>query len=138
MIEEFFYKDRIVIVTSPDHPIFSKENVTVQDLLPEQFLLREKGSGARNLFDATMNAQGFLIKPYWESTSTRALINAAISKMGIAVLPYQLIKEYTASGSLKELLVKDIELSRNLAIVHHKHKYVTTAMQDFIDICHHS
>lgn len=79
---------------------------------------------------------GFNSKPYWESTSTTVLINAAKNKQEIAVLPFQLVKEQLAAGSLKELPVKELDLRRKLAIVYHKNKFMTQALQDFIQACH--
>lgn len=136
LIQDFFYDDRIVIIANPEHHIFTKEEVTVKDIINEHLLLREKGAGVRDLFELRMNQIGLLINPYWESTSTTALINAAENKAGIAVLPFQLVKENIVSGSLKELKVKDMDLNRKLTIVYHKNKLLTAAMKDFIEICH--
>ncbi|SHN69743.1 LysR family transcriptional regulator [Desulfitobacterium chlororespirans] len=136
LVGDFFYNDHIVIVACPDHPLLNKTAITGQDIVNENLLLREKGAGVRNLFEQLMNQLGFAIKPYWESTSTTALINAAINKIGIAVLPYHLVKEYIASGSLKEIEVKGINFNRKLMVVYHKNKFLTSAMQDFIKICH--
>lgn len=138
LIEECFFDDRIVIVANPEHHLFTQPEVTAYDLVNEQLLLREKGAGVRNLFELSMNQFGLFIKPHWESTSTTALINAAEKRMGIAVLPFQLVKMNIVSGSLKEIKVKDMNLSRKLAIVYHKNKYITGAMRDFIKICHES
>lgn len=136
LVESIFCNDHIMIVADPEHHLFSKKEVTAHDIVNERLLLREKGSGVRNLFEARMNQMGLFFKPYWESTSTTALINAAENKIGIAVLPFQLIKEHIALGSLKELKVKDVDFSRKLAIVYHKNKLLTSAMQDFIKVCH--
>ena len=136
LVEDVFYNDRIVIVAHPKHHLFSKKEVTAHDVVNERLLLREKGSGVRNLFELRMNQIGLFFKPYWESTSTTALINAAENNIGIAVLPFQLIKDHIASGSLRELKVKDMDFNRKLAIVYHKNKLLTSAMKDFIKICH--
>jgi len=136
LIEDCFYEDRIVIVADPEHKLFAQKELTAYDIINEHLLLREKGAGVRNLFELRMNQMGLFIKPYWESTSTTALINAAKNKMGIAVLPFQLVKEHIASGSLKKLPVKGMDLSRKLTIVYHKNKFISRAMQDFIRICH--
>lgn len=136
MIQDFFYDDKIVVVTYPDHPLSAKRELTAHDLVGEHLLLRERGAGVRNLFELRMMQNGLTVEPYWESTSTTALINAAKNKIGLAVLPYQLVKEDILSGSLKELKVRDMELSRKLTIVYHKNKFITTAMQDFIKVCH--
>ena len=136
LIEDIFYNDHIVVVAHPKHHLFSKKEVTASDIVNERLLLREKGSGVRNLFELRMNEIGLFFKPYWESTSTTALINAAENNIGIAVLPFQLIKDHIASGSLRELKVKDMDFNRKLAIVYHKNKLLTSAMKDFIKICH--
>lgn len=83
-----------------------------------------------------LNQLGLFIKPYWESTSRTALINAAENKIGIAVLPFQLVKEHIISGCLKEFKVNGMDFSRKLAIVYHKNKFLTSAMKDFMKICH--
>ncbi|AKA68888.1 transcriptional regulator [Clostridium scatologenes] len=135
-IEDFFYNDRIVVVADPEHPLFQQNEVTAYDVVNEHLLLREKGAGVRNLFELKMNQIGLVIKPYWESTSTTALINAAENKIGIAVLPFELVKDHVDSGCLRELKVKDIDLSRKLIVIYHKDKFLTSAMKDFIEICH--
>ncbi|MEN6327876.1 MAG: LysR family transcriptional regulator [Syntrophomonas sp.] len=136
LIEDYFFDDRIVIVANPEHHLFAPKEVTPYDIVNEHLLLREKGAGVRDLFETNMNQIGLFIKPYWESTSTTALINAAENKIGIAVLPFQLVKEHIVSGSLKELKVIGLDFSRKLTIVYHKNKFLTSAMQDFMKICH--
>ena len=136
LIQEFFYNDRLVSVAHPEHHLVAKKEVTAHDIANERLLLREKGAGVRNLFETKMNQFGLFIKPHWESTSTTALINAAENKMGITVLPFQLIKKQIDSGSLIELKLKGIDFSRKLTVVYHKNKFLTSAMQDFLRICH--
>lgn len=138
LIEDIFNNDRIVIIANPENHLLAQNEVTADDIVNEHLLLREKGAGARDLFESRMNAIGLFIKPYWESTSTTALINAAENNMGIAVLPFQLVKEHIASGSLKEIKVSDMNFSRRLVIAYHKNKFLTSAMQEFIKICHES
>lgn len=136
LIEDFFHEDRIAVIANPEHHLFAKKEVTASDIVNEHLLLREKGVGVRNLFELRINQAGLSVKPYWESTSTTALINAAVNKIGIAVLSYQLVKNHIASGSLKELKVKDMDFSRKLTIAYHKNKFLTSTMKDFMKICH--
>ncbi len=136
LIQDMFYDDKIVIVAHPEYQLFEKKTITAHDIANEPLLLREKGAGVRDLFESRMNHLGLFTNPYWESTSTTALINAAKNKFGVAVLPFQLVKENIAAGTLKELEVKDLEQNRKLAIVYHKNKFLTDAIQDFMKICH--
>lgn len=138
LIKDAFCDDRIAIIVNKEHHLLEKKEVTAHDLINERLLLREKGSGVRNLFELSMNNMGLSTKPYWESTSTTALINAVKNNIGIAVLPFQLVQENIVSGSLKELKVKDMNFNRKLIIVYHKNKFLSSVIQDFIKICHES
>lgn len=135
-VQDVFYHDRIVVVADPEYPLFGKEIITVHNIVHDRLLLREKGAGVRDLFEAKMNQLEFAITPYWESTSTTALINAAKNKIGIAVLPFQLVKEHIDSGALQEVKVQDLDQSRKLAIVYHKNKFLTNTIQNFIQVVH--
>lgn len=134
--QEVFCDDRIVVVAAPGHPLFAKKTVAASDIVNEHLLLRERGAGVRNLFESRMNQIGLSIQPYWESTSTTALINAAENQIGVAVLPYQLVRDQLASGALKELKIPNMDLGRKLAVFYHKNKFLTNAIKTFIKICH--
>ncbi|MBP2625818.1 MAG: transcriptional regulator [Firmicutes bacterium] len=84
LVQDMFYDDKIVIVADPECHLFKKEIITVHDIANEPLLLREKGAGVRDLFESKMNQLGLFTNPYWESTSTTALINAA--KKSLALL----------------------------------------------------
>lgn len=131
---EIFCDDRIVIIAYPEHELCSKKDVSFEDITKEKILLREKGSGVRDKFDYLAYLREIKLNPLWESSSTTALVNAVKEKVGIAVVPYQLVKKELDSGTVKELKVMDMNLDRKLMIVTSKHKYITEPLKEFIDI----
>ena len=141
-IQEPFYKDRIVIVAAPDHPVWNRHGtglaergIRLADLADERFFLRERGAGVREQFDHLIQAHGLKINPAWESSSTGILVNALLhGEDGIAVLPYLLIRDELAEGKLKEIPVSDASLERTLFIVRHRSKHLTGAAEEFIKI----
>lgn len=132
LIQIPFYQDKIVAVVAPSYPI-AKE-VKLADISKEPFLTREKGVGARELFEEMMKKQGFSLKPKWESISATALMNACKKLEGIAILPYEIVKEQIKQGEFVEIQICDVDLSRNLVICYHKDKYIKKEMQQFIDL----
>lgn len=144
MVEEFpqmenyivlpFYDDRNVIVAWPEHPMLQKENLCMKDLENEDFLLRESGSGVRNLFDANMYAKGLTVHPTWESYTSDALLEAVKAHLGIAVLPERIVRSHIKAGTLAELKVCDLDLSRKLIVIYHKGKHLSAQANDFIQI----
>ena len=70
-----------------------KQKVSLSDLLDQDFILREKGSSTRELFDSILLSHQIEIQPIWESVSPQAIIKAVELGLGISILPYQLVKE---------------------------------------------
>ena len=128
-----YYKDRISIIVPNDHPLAGK-TVEFSDIVNETFLFRERGAGVRDMFDSILNLKGIGVKVGWESTSSDALTDAVKRGMGIAVLPYLLVKNSLDSGEVSEVILSDISLSRNLNITYHKDKVLTGPLLDFIEI----
>ena len=106
MIQIPFCRDKIVAVVSKEHPLAKVRYVTLEDIKDECFLTRERGVGARDMFESIMHSSGYAFHPTWESISATSLINAAKKKAGIAILPYESVKEILLQGDLVELRLK--------------------------------
>lgn len=135
MIQHPFCQDRVVAVVSPSHTLADADTVFLSDIANERFLTREKGVGAREMFEGIMVSNGYPFAPTWESISATSLINECKKNVGIAILPYEAVKEQLTRGELMELHIKDVNLSRNLVIMFHKSKCLTANIQNFIDTC---
>ena len=70
----------------------------------------------------------------WESSSTTALVNAVKEHIGIAVVPYQLVKQELEKGTIVEIKLSDVNLNRKLTIVTNRHKYITEPVREFIEL----
>lgn len=131
---EVFCDDRIVIIAHPGHKLCSKENISFADITKEKLLLRERGAGVRDKFEYLAYLREIELHPLWESSSTTALVNAVKEKIGIAVVPYQLVKKELEYKTVKEIKLSDVNLGRKLIIVTSKHKYITEPIREFINI----
>lgn len=136
--EVFFKQDRILFVSAPDSELQKRRSLKPIDVVEEKLLLREKGAGVRDLFDQNMLRHGYKVQPYWESSSTSALINAVHENMGISVLPYELIKQQLNDGYISKLEVDDMQFDRNLMITYSRNKYISQTMTDFMNIVRNS
>ena len=88
-------------------------------------LLRERGSGVRDLFDAAMLSRGIACEPTWESVSTEALVEAVRHGLGVSVLPLSLVAEHVASGALRLVRVRGVDLGRSLLAIRHRGRELT-------------
>jgi len=132
---ESYMKDRLAIICGPNDPLTMQRKVTIKQLLSCPLLLREKGSGTRELFDYTLASLEYSCKPAWESTSTEALIKAVGQGLGVSALPFMLVREELEKGSIAELSVENLYFERGFHIIYHKNKFLTGLAKEFIQMC---
>lgn len=134
LISEEYMEDRLSVVCPAGS--FTQGQVISQDeFRAQKFLLRERGSGTREVFDRTIEQAGFSVSPIWEAMSTAALLNAVINGIGIAVLPRRMVIEPVRRGLVTSVRVDGLDFKRKFHIVYHKDKFLTASAKAFIDLC---
>lgn len=131
-----FLKDELVLVCGVNHSLSKATEISLDELAKQTLILREKGSGTREILDSTFLTQGITVTPAWESISTEAIISAVSSGIGVSVLPYKLVKHDLDSHRLVKVKIHDIEFKRNFHIIYHKDKHLSNSALAFIDMCY--
>ena len=129
-----FMDDELVVICGTDHELTKKKSVTVYDLVDNDFILREKGSGTREFFNSALLVKEQAVEPIWESISTQAIVTAVNLGLGISVLPKRLVENDINDGRVCRVFVEDLVLNRKFFIIHHKNKYMTKAINEFINV----
>ena len=135
LMAEPYMEDELVGICSPCGPFEQGELVSRELFLQQKFLLREPGSGTREVFDRALAAAGVTADPLWESASTGALVNAAMEGLGVAVLPRRLVAVPLARGRVRAFRVEGMDFRRTFQMVWHKDKFLTPAMRRFMELC---
>lgn len=136
LISEPFRDDELVFLCAPSHRFASQSSIQLPDLIDEPFLMRERGSGGREILESALLLQDVEIEPAWESISTQAILQAVASGFGVAVLPLLLAKSHLAQGTLITRPIEGISLHRKFTMVYHKNKYLTSSAKAWIRLCH--
>ncbi|MFJ8695368.1 LysR family transcriptional regulator [Streptomyces roseolilacinus] len=111
-------RDRLVVVAAPSHRWARRRApVTPAELAGTPLVLREHGSGTRQVLDSALAAHGGLAAPLMELASTTAVKAAAVSGAGPAVLSELAVTEELASRRLAEVPVEGADLRRALRAV---------------------
>ena len=129
-----FMTDHLCAIVPVTHPLADKKWVTLEEVSAYPFLMREKGSAGREILDAGFELKNITVHPVWESTSTQAIVKAVSVGLGVAVLPYLLVKKDMEENHVCLLPFKK-PLKRNLNVIYYKRKYFTEQMKSFIDLC---
>ena len=121
IISEVFSADTLCMVAAPGHPLAANRTVTLADAASCPLLLREPGSAGREIVESLFLSGGIQITPVWES--------------GIAILPELLVRDALKSGDLVSLPLPPDILTRNLYLIRHRNKYLSSSAEEFLNLC---
>ncbi|MFD7500232.1 LysR family transcriptional regulator [Streptomyces sp. NPDC059850] len=127
--------DRLTVVTAPGHPWARRRTPpAAAELAATPLILRERGSGTRQVLDAALAAHGGLAAPLLELASTTAVKAAVVSGAGPAVLSRLAVREEVAARRLVEIAVPDIPLRRDLRAVWPSGPHPTGPARDLLGL----
>jgi DNA-binding transcriptional LysR family regulator len=127
--------DELVVFSAPEHPLAKASSVSIEQLLEEPWILREKGSGTRETFDRALHNNHSKLNIRLELEHTEAIKRAVESGLGIGCISRLALKDAFSRGSLVPIATPDLNLGRYFYFLWHKQKYQTTGMREFITLC---
>lgn len=125
--------DELIVVAGPSHPLAAKQALTREDLFAADWILRERGSGTREIFERAIAGEVQSLKVRYELGHTEAVKQAVKNHLGISCLSRLTVQDELAAGTLVKLDVPFLSLRRALYLLLRKGKYETAGMSRFID-----
>lgn len=127
-------KDKLVLISGKNSYFSDKNAVELSELNNQPFILREKGSGTRELFENHMKNSEFDIREKWICNNSEAIKQAVMAGHGLSVISERLVKDEAASNKLRIIKINNVEFNRNFSIIYHKNKYLSDYLNEFIEI----
>jgi DNA-binding transcriptional LysR family regulator len=108
--------DHLVVVVDPAHPWAQRETVSGAELAGADLIVREPGSGTREVLDHALASWGGA-HSWLELGSTAAILAAARRGEGPAVLSALAVAQDVEAGRLVQVPTEEVDLSRALRAV---------------------
>ena len=135
-IEPIFWRsDELAICTRPDDPLAQPGGATIEALRAAEWILREPGSGTREVVEQLLTSQLGDIKLAMELGGTEAIKRAVESGIGISCLPRVALVGAIERGNLVMLDTPFLTLTRALHILLHKQKHRTEGLDSLLAFC---
>ena len=132
--EKFFWmKDLMYIFSSNNNPLASQEDVTPEDCEKSEWVLREKGSGTREIFENAVSNKFKILNVMAEIGSIGAIKALIENSNFLSCLSFEAIKNEVKEGKFKILNVPWLNIERDLNILFHKDKQKTNLLRNFTD-----
>lgn len=119
IISEPWLEDELVVFAAPSSPL-TKGPVTLEQLAASPWILRERGSGTRELVDYLLLSHLPRFQMAMELGNSEAIKHAVRHGLGISCLSRRVIAEQLQAGTLSEVPVPLPRLVRTLWRVHHR------------------
>ena len=127
-------RDYLVLGCSREHPLARKEILHIPELNHQSFVMREKGSGTRALFDRFIERHHLDIHTAWEATCPETFRSAILDNECLAVISVRLLERDIRDGQIRIYNVNTDEFERSFSLVRHKDKVPTISMDTIRDI----
>ncbi|MBJ9320974.1 DNA-binding transcriptional regulator YeiE [Citrobacter portucalensis] len=131
IISEPWLEDELVVFAAPSSPL-TKGPVTLEQLAASPWILRERGSGTRELVDYLLLSHLPRFQMAMELGNSEAIKHAVRHGLGISCLSRRVIAEQLQAGTLSEVPVPLPRLVRTLWRVHHRQKHISNAITRFL------
>ena len=124
--------DELVLVCNPRHEFAQRPFVVLAELGAQPFILREAGSGTRELFEEKILQENIRLKPKWTCHGSDSIMQALLANQGLTVISRRLVEPYVRDGRLCIVPIKDTQIRRNFSIVYHKTKFISDTLEKLI------
>lgn len=135
LIAEKLINDELVVIVAPAHPWAKKKEISIFDLTKEPFILREEGSGTRQIIEKYLNKHGISTNDMKVSMmlgSTEAIKEAVENGMGISLVSRWAARKEAKYGSLRLISIKEEKLYRDFSLIFHKNVIASHAVDEFL------
>lgn len=134
-VEAFSFAPNPLVVMAPrDHPLVGKNNISLEEIAKEPFIIREPGSGIRDAMYKAFDSAG-VQRPTvrMELGSNGAIKHAIAGGLGLSVLSLHTLSLEGVDGAVVILDVEGFPILRNWYIVYPKGKELSLVAQKFLD-----
>ncbi len=129
-----FREDRLVLVLPKGHPLAGLKKIAPADLTEAEFILREKGSGTRDLIEVAFGALFRNLKVKLELSHAGAILAAVEAGLGISILSPTFTGKGEEIGSIVTREIEGIDLARRFCLVYQKDKHLSPGAQALLDL----
>jgi DNA-binding transcriptional LysR family regulator len=123
-------REELVVVVNREHPLARRTTLDPADLASLRFILYEKNTAMQNLIDGYFRQLGVTPKIIMEVENNEAIKSLVGAGLGASILPLCAVTQQPGAGQLRILRVKDMPLTRELALLTMDAEILPNAIQD--------
>jgi DNA-binding transcriptional LysR family regulator len=136
IVQERLIEDQLSLVVAGDHRWADQEQITMQALSQEPFIVREKGSGTLESIQHSLMASGNSLDNFnivAEMGSTAAVIQGIKNHVGVSILSSIAVHDDVRSGNLRTIGIQGLNLKRGFQLTRRRNRTASPLCRAFVD-----
>lgn len=133
IIKEDMWEDELIFISSAYHKWNKKKELQKQDIAHEKLIMREIGSGTREVVEGFLENNNIDYSIFMELGNTEAIKKSVEANLGVSCLSKRSVIERIESGKLKGFRIKGKRITRMLSLIYHKDKFLSNNIKKFIE-----
>ena len=130
---KLFTEEEMVIVARPNHPIIRHSQVDRRLLEAETWIIREPGSGTRDVTDQLFAQLGIAPQKVMSFGSSQTIKESVALGLGISYLSESTVNSETKAGSIGAIALANFPNKSRFHYITHRSSFHTQATQLFLD-----
>ncbi len=126
--------DEIVCFSNASHRLAKRRRIDVASLERETWIIREKGSATRQLFESWLTKGGGKLGPTIELEHPEAVKPLVAAGVGISFMSIHGLQREIRRRQFKKLPVTGLRLERPIFLVRHADKHTSPVMETFLTL----
>lgn len=134
LVADVCCEDELQVVCGSSHPLARQDTVAVEMLTEHAYIIRELGSGTREVIDHYIQKAGLSLDSLniiMEATSSEALKGLVATGLGFTIMSRAAVDKEVRLGELVRIPLEP-RLIRNLSVVYTKERILTRVVSEFI------
>jgi len=129
-----FWRDRLVMICSPNHPLASRREVPFSLLHGEKFIAFEPDLPTRREIDRKLKSSGVKVKLALEFDNIETVKRAVEVENAVSIVPETAVRNEVEAGSLLAVEFDESDMWRPLGVLTRRSARVSPALREFLNL----
>jgi len=125
-------EDVLVLITHPEHKLARRKSILLKHVHNQAFIAFESGIPTREAIDGVFAENKIIVDNRMSNDNIFTLKKAVEAGIGISIVPSNSVNEEVQKGSLVRLPIRDIKLTRPIALLQRKKHKPNKPLEIFI------
>ncbi|HEY3380551.1 MAG TPA: LysR substrate-binding domain-containing protein [Vicinamibacterales bacterium] len=128
------YIDHLAFIVSPQHRLASRKSVSIRELGMEIFIAHNVVSPYRNLVLRAFQRHKVPLNMDVEMPTVETIRKLVQDNEGVAFLPKMCVEQEIERGALREVIVKEMKIAREIRLIYPAKRGLSHAAKAFLDL----